>query len=98
MTSADQWRNFITQSATSSRFYVSTFKHQHVFNHDVMNLALFICVPDSVCVCVLLCEAQLEAALGVFYAPPTPLSDAVILEYREPISKYARRFFHHLLR
>ncbi|KAM9727160.1 WD repeat-containing and planar cell polarity effector protein fritz homolog [Menidia menidia] len=43
-------------------------------------------------------EAQLEAALGVFYAPPAPLPDAVILEYREPISKYARRFFHHLLR
>ncbi|XP_068423304.1 WD repeat-containing and planar cell polarity effector protein fritz homolog isoform X3 [Clinocottus analis] len=42
--------------------------------------------------------AQLEAALGVFYAPPAPLSDAVILEYREPISKCARRFFHHLLR
>ncbi|XP_051276521.1 WD repeat-containing and planar cell polarity effector protein fritz homolog isoform X2 [Dicentrarchus labrax] len=43
-------------------------------------------------------EAQLEAALGVFYAPPAPLSNMVILEYREPISKYARRFFHHLLR
>ncbi|XP_039855988.1 WD repeat-containing and planar cell polarity effector protein fritz homolog isoform X2 [Simochromis diagramma] len=43
-------------------------------------------------------EAQLEAALGVFYAPPVPLSDTVMLEYREPISKYARRFFHHLLR
>ncbi|XP_041866585.1 WD repeat-containing and planar cell polarity effector protein fritz homolog isoform X2 [Melanotaenia boesemani] len=43
-------------------------------------------------------EAQLEAALGVFYAPPAPLSDSVILEYREPVSKYARRFFHHLLR
>ncbi|XP_041645825.1 WD repeat-containing and planar cell polarity effector protein fritz homolog isoform X2 [Cheilinus undulatus] len=43
-------------------------------------------------------EAQLEAALGVFYASPAPLSDVVILEYREPISKYARRFFHHLLR
>ncbi|XP_069394869.1 WD repeat-containing and planar cell polarity effector protein fritz homolog isoform X2 [Paralichthys olivaceus] len=43
-------------------------------------------------------EAQLEAALGVFYSPPAPLSDTVILEYREPISKYARRFFHHLLR
>ncbi|GLD69622.1 WD repeat-containing and planar cell polarity effector protein fritz homolog isoform X1 [Lates japonicus] len=39
--------------------------------------------------------AQLEAALGVFYAPPAPLSDTVILEYRDPISKYARRFFHH---
>ncbi|KAJ7987449.1 hypothetical protein DPEC_G00326590 [Dallia pectoralis] len=43
-------------------------------------------------------EVQLEAALGVFYAPPRPLSDTVVLEYREPISKYARRFFHHLLR
>ncbi|XP_047460029.1 WD repeat-containing and planar cell polarity effector protein fritz homolog isoform X2 [Mugil cephalus] len=43
-------------------------------------------------------EAQLEAVLGVFYAPPAPLSDTVILEYREPISKYARRLFHHLLR
>ncbi|XP_041803400.1 WD repeat-containing and planar cell polarity effector protein fritz homolog isoform X3 [Chelmon rostratus] len=43
-------------------------------------------------------EAQLEAALGVFYAPPAPLSDMVILEYREPIRKYARRFFRHLLR
>ncbi|XP_037530570.1 WD repeat-containing and planar cell polarity effector protein fritz homolog [Nematolebias whitei] len=43
-------------------------------------------------------EAQLEAALGVFYAPPVHLSDTVIMEYREPASKYARRFFHHLLR
>ncbi|XP_010765494.1 WD repeat-containing and planar cell polarity effector protein fritz homolog [Notothenia coriiceps] len=43
-------------------------------------------------------EALLEAALGVFYAPPAPLSDVVILEFREPISKCARRFFHHLLR
>ncbi|XP_053292136.1 WD repeat-containing and planar cell polarity effector protein fritz homolog [Pleuronectes platessa] len=43
-------------------------------------------------------EAQLEAALGVFYSPPAPLSDRLILDYREPISKYARRFFHHLLR
>lgn len=43
-------------------------------------------------------ENQLEAALGVFYAAPTPLCDAVILEYRDPMSKYARRFFHHLLR
>ncbi|XP_040905978.1 WD repeat-containing and planar cell polarity effector protein fritz homolog isoform X2 [Toxotes jaculatrix] len=43
-------------------------------------------------------EAQLEAALGVFYAPPAPFPDTVTLEYREPVSKYARRFFHHLLR
>ncbi|CAL9687869.1 unnamed protein product [Knipowitschia caucasica] len=43
-------------------------------------------------------EEQLEAALGVFYAAPTTLCDAVILEYRDPVRKYARRFFHHLLR
>ncbi|PWA14064.1 hypothetical protein CCH79_00015799 [Gambusia affinis] len=43
-------------------------------------------------------EAQLETALRVFYAPAAPLSDAVILEYREPVTKYARRLFHHLLR
>ncbi|KAL2083168.1 hypothetical protein ACEWY4_020941 [Coilia grayii] len=43
-------------------------------------------------------EAQLEAALGVFYSPSRPMSDTVILEFRDPISRYARRFFHHLLR
>ncbi|XP_050990044.1 WD repeat-containing and planar cell polarity effector protein fritz homolog [Labeo rohita] len=43
-------------------------------------------------------EGQLEAALGMFYAPCRPLSNTVILEYRDPISRYARRFFHHLLR
>lgn len=43
-------------------------------------------------------ENQLEAALGVFYAAPAPLCDTVVLEYRDPVSKYARRFFHHLLR
>ncbi|KAK7930883.1 hypothetical protein WMY93_007278 [Mugilogobius chulae] len=43
-------------------------------------------------------ENQLEAALGVFYAAPAPLCDTVILEYKGPVSKYARRFFHHLLR
>ncbi|XP_066552952.1 WD repeat-containing and planar cell polarity effector protein fritz homolog isoform X2 [Amia ocellicauda] len=43
-------------------------------------------------------EAQLEAALGTFYAPSKPLSDTTVLEYRDAISKYARRFFHHLLR
>ncbi|XP_014835710.1 PREDICTED: WD repeat-containing and planar cell polarity effector protein fritz homolog [Poecilia mexicana] len=43
-------------------------------------------------------EAQLEAALRVFYAPAAPLPDTIILEYREPVTKYARRLFHHLLR
>ncbi|XP_068088454.1 WD repeat-containing and planar cell polarity effector protein fritz homolog isoform X2 [Hyperolius riggenbachi] len=43
-------------------------------------------------------EAQLEACLGTFYSLGRPLMDAIILEYRDPISRYARRFFHHLLR
>lgn len=61
-----------------------------------MNIVLFIyCFIASVSI---LSVAQLEAALGVFYAPPAPLSDTVILEYKEAICKYARRFFHHLLR
>ncbi|KAF3841805.1 hypothetical protein F7725_023756 [Dissostichus mawsoni] len=43
-------------------------------------------------------NAEREGRSRVFYAPPAPLSDVVILEFREPISKCARRFFHHLLR
>ncbi|XP_068042519.1 WD repeat-containing and planar cell polarity effector protein fritz homolog isoform X2 [Anomalospiza imberbis] len=43
-------------------------------------------------------EAQLEASLGTFYAPTRPLLDRTVLEYRDPISRYARRFFHHLHR
>ncbi|KAF7704729.1 WD repeat-containing and planar cell polarity effector protein fritz homolog [Silurus meridionalis] len=43
-------------------------------------------------------EAQLEATLGMFYSPSRALTDTVILEFRDPISRYARRFFHHLLR
>ncbi|NXU48108.1 FRITZ protein, partial [Turnix velox] len=43
-------------------------------------------------------EAQLEASLGTFYAPTRPLLDTTVMEYRDPISRYARRFFHHLLR
>ncbi|XP_063172956.1 WD repeat-containing and planar cell polarity effector protein fritz homolog [Candoia aspera] len=43
-------------------------------------------------------EAQLEETLGTFYAPTRPLSETTVLEYRDQISRYARRFFHHLLR
>ncbi|XP_041351633.1 WD repeat-containing and planar cell polarity effector protein fritz homolog [Gigantopelta aegis] len=43
-------------------------------------------------------EAQLEATLGTFYAPKPPISEVIILEYRDPISRLARRFFHYLLR
>ncbi|XP_077782710.1 WD repeat-containing and planar cell polarity effector protein fritz homolog isoform X3 [Podarcis muralis] len=42
--------------------------------------------------------AQLEASLRTFYAPTRPLSETTVLEYRDQISRYARRFFHHLLR
>lgn len=63
--------------------------HTHSgFNRCIYSLYVFLFVP----------VAYLEAALGVFYAPAAPLSDVVILGYREPVSKYARRFFHHLLR
>ncbi|XP_067680509.1 WD repeat-containing and planar cell polarity effector protein fritz homolog [Haliotis asinina] len=43
-------------------------------------------------------EAQLEATLGTFYAPKPAISEVTILEYRDPISRLARRFFHYLLR
>jgi len=43
-------------------------------------------------------EAQLEAALATFYAPKPSISEATILEYREPVGLLARRFFHLLLR
>ncbi|XP_074649476.1 WD repeat-containing and planar cell polarity effector protein fritz homolog [Tubulanus polymorphus] len=43
-------------------------------------------------------EAQLEAVLGAFYAPSRPLAEVTVIEYREAVMKFARRFFHHLLR
>ncbi|XP_052768455.1 WD repeat-containing and planar cell polarity effector protein fritz homolog isoform X2 [Mya arenaria] len=43
-------------------------------------------------------EVQLETAMGTFYAPKRALSEMTILDYRDPISRLARRFFHHLLR
>ncbi|XP_048584176.1 WD repeat-containing and planar cell polarity effector protein fritz homolog isoform X3 [Nematostella vectensis] len=43
-------------------------------------------------------EGLLEETLGSFYAPSRPLSDVTVLQYRDPISRLSRRFFHHLLR
>ncbi|ESO86364.1 hypothetical protein LOTGIDRAFT_167175 [Lottia gigantea] len=43
-------------------------------------------------------EAQLEATLATFYAPKPAISESIIFEFRDPISRLARRFFHHLLR
>ncbi|XP_014670186.1 PREDICTED: WD repeat-containing and planar cell polarity effector protein fritz homolog [Priapulus caudatus] len=43
-------------------------------------------------------ETQLESALGSFYSPSKYLTDVTIIEYRDSISRLARRFFHHLLR
>ena len=43
-------------------------------------------------------ESYLEQALGMFYSPKESLTDAAILEYRDPICRLARRFFHLLLR
>ena len=47
---------------------------------------------------IIIISGQLETALGTFYAPKRPLSDQTIQDYRDPISRLARRFFHHLLR
>ncbi|XP_072031870.1 LOW QUALITY PROTEIN: WD repeat-containing and planar cell polarity effector protein fritz homolog [Amphiura filiformis] len=43
-------------------------------------------------------EAALETSLGSFYAPVRPLSEVIVVDYRDPISRLARRFFHQLLR
>ncbi|ELU01109.1 hypothetical protein CAPTEDRAFT_167896 [Capitella teleta] len=43
-------------------------------------------------------EVLVERALGCFYAPPSVLDEGVILEYRDSVSRLARRFFHQLLR
>ncbi|XP_033115818.1 WD repeat-containing and planar cell polarity effector protein fritz homolog [Anneissia japonica] len=43
-------------------------------------------------------EAALETSLGSFYAPVRPISEVIVIEYRDPISRLARRFFHQLLR
>ncbi|CAG2235674.1 CPLANE5 [Mytilus edulis] len=43
-------------------------------------------------------SSQLESTLGTFYAPKRPLSEVTIMDYRDPISRLARRFFHQLLR
>ncbi|XP_077438792.1 WD repeat-containing and planar cell polarity effector protein fritz homolog isoform X2 [Vanacampus margaritifer] len=42
-------------------------------------------------------EEQLEATLATFYAPPAPLPENVMADYKEQVHKYARRFFHHLV-
>ena len=43
-------------------------------------------------------EECLENTLGSFYAPTQALLEDVILQYRDDVSRVARRFFHHLLR
>nr|XP_039258964.1 WD repeat-containing and planar cell polarity effector protein fritz homolog [Styela clava] len=44
------------------------------------------------------CEELLEAALSAFYTPRIPLAQTIVVEYRHIVSRYARRFYHHLLR
>lgn len=48
--------------------------------------------------CCFVFLAQLEVTLAAFYAPKPAISEVTIVEYRDPISRLARRFFHHLLR
>eukprot|EP00057_Strongylocentrotus_purpuratus_P004993 XP_003729938.1 PREDICTED: WD repeat-containing and planar cell polarity effector protein fritz homolog [Strongylocentrotus purpuratus] len=42
--------------------------------------------------------AALETSLGSFYAPLRPLSEVIVVEYRDAVSRLARRFFQFLLR
>jgi len=43
-------------------------------------------------------ETCMEDALGSFYVPTRIISDEVLSQFRDQISRLARRFFHHLLR
>nr|XP_054758060.1 WD repeat-containing and planar cell polarity effector protein fritz homolog [Lytechinus pictus] len=43
-------------------------------------------------------EAALETSLGSFYAPLRPLSEVIVINYRDSVSRLARRFFQFLLR
>ena len=43
-------------------------------------------------------EECLENTLGSFYSPKQPLFEDVLIQYRDGISRIARRFFHYLLR
>lgn len=91
---------------SSCHILISSFlQHAHISSKsaepDWLRTRMLCCNWRSFSCSVLLClhpTAQLEASLGTFYAPTRPLLDTTVLEYRDPISKYARRFFHHLLR
>ncbi|PIK49110.1 hypothetical protein BSL78_14007 [Apostichopus japonicus] len=43
-------------------------------------------------------EVILQTCLGTFYAPIRPISDHVVVDYRDVVSRLARRFFHLLVR
>ncbi|XP_046865085.1 WD repeat-containing and planar cell polarity effector protein fritz homolog [Xenia sp. Carnegie-2017] len=43
-------------------------------------------------------EGLLEETLGCFYAPSRPINDVIVLQYRDPLSRWSRKFFYHLLR
>ncbi|KAJ8045024.1 WD repeat-containing and planar cell polarity effector protein fritz-like [Holothuria leucospilota] len=43
-------------------------------------------------------EVILQTCLGTFYAPIRPISDHVVVDYRNVVSRLARRFFHLLIR
>lgn len=95
-----------TQVCFCSSCLILSVLQQLTFHPSLQNLTdckheYSVVIEGVSLVLVLLClnpTAQLEASLGTFYAPTRPLLDTTVLEYRDPISKYARRFFHHLLR
>ena len=47
---------------------------------------------------LLLVEGLLEETLGCFYTPYRPLTDVTVLQFRDPLSRWSRRFFYHMLR
>jgi hypothetical protein len=40
----------------------------------------------------------LEETLGCFYTPSRPIDDVIVIKYRDPLSRWSRKFFYHLLR
>nr|XP_033794675.1 WD repeat-containing and planar cell polarity effector protein fritz homolog isoform X3 [Geotrypetes seraphini] len=87
----------VSSSMVQMQWTVPQGVPQNADSSDIYNL-LFLRFDKGPIGVLLFKFAQLEASLGTFYAPVRLLSDTTVLEYRDPISRYARRFFHHLLR
>lgn len=76
----------------------STFKNRNSYHRKPFSSFKSYCCYINQTFIFALIIAQLQATLATFYAPKPPISEVTIVEYRDPISRLARRFFHHLLR